>query len=191
MQIGHETTANTVSFALGVLALNPDIQEKVYEEAKEVLSDIDESEYFSNLSRLEYTKAVFDETLRKFPSVVSVPKYAIEDTTLGGYPIAKNTTISISVYSLHKNSKLYPNPEKFDPERFLHGQPNPNEFVPFSLGQRSCIGKRFAVIEGTLILALTCLRYKLSPIQCNINDYHSVITLKTIDPIIIQATPRQ
>ena len=83
---GHETTANTVSFALGLLAKHPEIQEKVREEARKLFGSSKNIEY-SSVGDLKYAKAVFRETLRLYPSVVNIPKWTVADVELGGYRI--------------------------------------------------------------------------------------------------------
>ena len=86
---GHETTANTLSFSMGLLALHPDIQEQVYEESVAVLGhlDPDTDDYYSCVNKLPLAKAVFEETLRLYPSATNIPKWTVEETEIGGYSI--------------------------------------------------------------------------------------------------------
>lgn len=84
---GHETTANTVTFALQVLATRPDIQQKVYEESCAVLDGVDSDDYYSKYRDLKYARAVFEETLRVYPAVISIPKWTTTDVEIGGFNV--------------------------------------------------------------------------------------------------------
>merc|ERR1712137_646724 len=112
---GHETTANTTSFSFALLATYPEIQEKIFEESSRVFEGVDPSDYYSKFNELKYTRAVLEETLRMYPSVVSVPKWTIAETQLGDYVIPERVQISLSVWGLHHNEKIWENSTQFDP----------------------------------------------------------------------------
>jgi cytochrome P450 len=159
---GHETTANTLAFALGLLALHPEIQQKLYEESNNVLTKPDP--VYEDYKKLQYSLCVFKETLRLFPPVVSVPKKTATDTKIGGYSIPEQTIVQILIYSLHRNPKHWTNPLKFQPERFdskISPPIVPGSYFPFSGGPRNCIGMYFAQVEATLALSMIINRYSV------------------------------
>ncbi|EFI27131.1 614/534 cytochrome P450 [Coprinopsis cinerea okayama7 len=142
---GHETTAHTLCFAFALLALYPDEQEKLYKHIKSVLTD--------------------DE-----PPVTGIPKYSAEDTTLEignqngetkTIPIPKGTYLTIDAVGLHHNPRYWKNPEEFRPERFLGDWPR-DAFVPFSVGARACIGRKFAETEAVAVITMLVSKYKIT-----------------------------
>jgi len=113
--------------------------------------------------------SVFYETLRLFPPVHDIPKMAAEDTTLtvsnanGGkttFPIPSGTYIELHVAGLHHNPRYWKDPHKFMPERFLGDWPK-DAFIPFSLGARACLGRRFFETEGIAIMTMLVSKYKI------------------------------
>ena len=184
---GHETTAHTLIFALINLCLYPDIQEKLYREIRELCGDNPPA--YEDYSNLIYTQCVFNETLRLFPPAPVVPKVAAEDMELGGYQVKAGTEIHLHIAALHTNEAYWgQDAYEFRPERFdarNSGKKSQagssgsddvgdedtksgkitypkNAFIPFSDGVRSCIGKRFAQIEGICILASLIQKYQVS-----------------------------
>ncbi|PVF96184.1 cytochrome P450 [Serendipita vermifera] len=147
---GHETSSVSLGFTIALLALHPEIQEKLYNHIVKNVSDTSGAPAYSELSSLSYVIAVFYESLRLFPPVTLVPKRNAEDTTLQTVnrkgetivvPVPKGTNVNILTVALHRNPKYWPNPDKFIPERFLGDWPK-KAFAPFSLGARACMGRR-------------------------------------------------
>ena len=112
---------------------------------------------------------VFNETLRLFPPVITIPKQSAEDTSFTTtnacgekrtIPVPAGTYISICTPALHNNPRYWDEPEKFKPARFL-GSYNRDAFLPFSGGPRGCIGRGFAETEGVAVLALLVSRYRV------------------------------
>merc|ERR1712196_54604 len=114
------------------------------------------------VKKLKYTRAVFYETLRLYPTVPHFPRVAAKDSKLGGYDVPKGATVAVIQSALNRSDKLWKQPESFQPERFMAesvkdpitskpvGVPGGSEygFIPFGAGQRTCIGQRFALLEG-------------------------------------------
>jgi len=190
MLAGHETTAHTVTFVIAMLAIYPEIQEKVYEEAVRVLDGVGKDKYYSKFNQLQYTKAVFEETLRMYPSVAAIPKYTVEDTRLGDYLIPSDTIINLSPWGLHYNEKVWDNPHEFRPERFLNRQAVTYDHIPFSLGNRSCIGRKFAYIEATFIIASICKTFEIIPRNEAYKRIVSKLTLGTKEPVKVGLVKR-
>lgn len=168
---GHETTAHTLAVALALLALHPEEQKKLQDEVEEVLGS--EPPTYADVPKLDCAKFVGLEALRMVPPVANIPKFTEEDTTItsplaGETTIPKDTFIGLNVYALHHNPNYWSEPQKFKPSRFdsrFTSPPEPKHrsaFLPFSLGQRSCIGKFFAELELTVALARMVQCYEFS-----------------------------
>lgn len=143
---GYETSASTMGFMLYHLALETEIQDKLRAEIDEYLQKINnEITLDSLLNDMPYLKKVFDETLRMYPIVELLQRSAVEEYKVPGTDITmpKNQLALISTLGIHHDEKYYPNPSKFDPERFspeMVAARHPCAYLPFGLGPRHCIG---------------------------------------------------
>ncbi|XP_066291026.1 LOW QUALITY PROTEIN: cytochrome P450 2C3-like [Branchiostoma lanceolatum] len=147
---GTESTSNGLRWVILLLMVNPDIQQKVQAEIDGVLGP-DQSPSMSHRAQLPYTQAVLTEVFR-FACIVTliVPHTTTEDTNLNGYHISRQTIVIPNLWSVHYDEKLFPDPYKFDPTRFLdeRGQYKKDEHVmPFSAGPRVCLGEQLARME--------------------------------------------
>jgi len=163
---GYETTASTLSFCTYELALNPDIQQKLYEEVTSS-SDFEGFIPYDTLVKLPLLDAVLSETLRKYPPGLSLTREVSVDYQLAntGITLFKGQTVEIPVYAIHHSNEFYPNPNQFKPERFLPQNRNqliPYTYLPFGAGPRNCIGTRFALIEAKLCLVSVLQKYIFS-----------------------------
>ncbi|PFH50911.1 hypothetical protein AMATHDRAFT_40534 [Amanita thiersii Skay4041] len=165
---GHETTANTICFALALLALHPEIQETLFQHIKEQMPDGKPPSY-EQMPRLIYALAVIYEALRMYPPVTGIPKYSAEDTTLTTsnlqnekftFPVPKGTLLIIDTPGLHYNARYWKDPHEFNPSRFL-GDWDRDAFAPFSIGARACLGRRFAEMESVAVLCTIVSRFKI------------------------------
>ncbi|XP_051165488.1 uncharacterized protein LOC127284206 [Leptopilina boulardi] len=149
---GFETSSTTMSNCLYELALNPLVQEKLQKEICEILQNSGNELSYENVKNMKYLHQVFQETLRKYPPVpflmrCSLDEYTISDTNV---KIPKGQRVWIPAYAIQRDPKNYPNPDKFDPERFSEEEEesrHPMLFLPFGDGPRNCIGARFAVYQ--------------------------------------------
>ena len=160
---GYETTANAIGWALLELARNPQMLARIRAEADESLV-VGAARTPKSLS---YTRQVFMESLRMYPSGIWLPRNAAEDVTLAGYPIAAGTAVLCSPYLVHHDPHAWDEPERFDPDRFVEdsGQPRSrHSFMPFGLGQHMCIGQHLAMLEGPLAIARIVQRWDLATI---------------------------
>ncbi|XP_073848047.1 cytochrome P450 4p1-like [Musca autumnalis] len=139
---GYDTISVNLIYALRCLALYPDMQQKCYEELQEYISDDLSSLNIKHLYNLKYLDCFIRETLRLYPSVPTLKRECIEDTIIGDkLMLPKRTQINIHVYDIHRNPKYFQDAEKFTPERFMSSEKrHPFAFIPFSAGQRNCIG---------------------------------------------------
>jgi len=165
---GHETTANTLCFALGLLALHQEEQEDLYQQIISVLQANRDPRY-EDLNSLKHCLAVIYETLRLFPPAPRIVKQATEDAILtttneAGEQIAvtvpKGSEIGIRIGALQRNPRYWRDPEQFNPKRFMEDWDR-NAFIPFGDGARACIGRRFAETELIAMLTILISRFKV------------------------------
>ena len=156
---GHETTSNALTWTYYLLSQNPQIEQRVFEEIDQVLGRNGEDynqPSISDLPKLKYVEKVFRESMRLYPPVWTMGRFAINDYPLGGYTIPKGSSLMFSQYVMHHNEKYFDNPEIFDPDRwteeFKMHLPRFSYF-PFGGGIRGCVGEPFAWQEGILLIA--------------------------------------
>lgn len=183
---GHETVASALTWALGLLAHHPVEQDRVAEEAH---STADPSE-------TAYARAVLDETLRLYPPAWIITREATTDTVLGSRAIPAGSLVIMSPWLRHRDASVWPLPDTFLPERF-GGRPGAvaraattrADYLPFGTGPRLCIGRDFALLEGTIVLALLARAFRFRPVTPRLPDVDPLVTLRprggmplTIDP---------
>jgi cytochrome P450 len=149
---GHETTAVALFWSLYILALAPDVQERVAAECR-AAGPFASSR--PDYEKLTYTGAVIAEALRLYPPAYVIVRAVREPDTVGGASVTPGDIILISPWVIHRHDRLWPNPNAFDPQRFMPGAPAPPRFsyLPFGVGPRVCIGAQFAMLEATIVLA--------------------------------------
>jgi cytochrome P450 len=167
---GHETTSGALSFALYFLSMNPDVFVRARAEVDEVWGDRVRPE-FEQVAKLRYVRRVLDESLRLLPTVPGYYRAAREDTLLAGtYRIRKGEWVLALTGSLHQDPR-WTGPglrsvDEFDPDRFAPEQVKARPghlYKPFGTGERSCIGRQFALHEAVLVLGTLIRRYDLVP----------------------------
>jgi cytochrome P450 len=161
---GHETTANTLVWALFLVARDRRVRARLEAEADAVL-DASPAEA---VSKLVYTRAVIEEAMRLYPPVASMTRTALAEDRVGDMVIPQGSLIIVSPWVLHRHRKLWPEPDLFRPERFLPGAREAldrYQFLPFGTGPRVCIGAQFAMQEAVLALAMMArgLTWRLDP----------------------------
>jgi cytochrome P450 len=159
---GHETTANTLVWALHYLDRNPHVLETLHSEVDSVLGGRPPT--LSDLHNLPYTLMVIKETMRIEPTVAIIPRALIQDVELGGYLLQKGSTVFIPPYVLHHDSRWWSNAEKFDPSRFSEENESripKYAYLPFGGGPRICIGNHFSLMEAQILLSMIVSRYQL------------------------------
>jgi cytochrome P450 len=151
---GHETTANVMTWALAYLRDRDDLWEKLKQEADLYLPDNSPPEIRQILSA-PTAKAVFQEALRLAPPVWVSPRRAIEDIEVAGVFVPKGAHVLVSQYASHRNKSFFPNPDKFQPERWANDFEDSlprSAYFPFLAGTRKCLGDQFALLEAHIIL---------------------------------------
>ncbi|XP_053673856.1 cytochrome P450 4d2-like [Anopheles nili] len=165
---GHDTTASGISFTLLHLAKHQDVQERLYEEIDGVLGKGAKSMSLTNalLGDLKYLDMVVKESMRLAPPVPFIGRMLLEDMEMNGTVLPAGTTVSLNIYTLHQNPKVFPEPEKFNPERFADDNPikrGPYDYIPFSAGSRNCIGQKYALLEMKVTLVKLLASYRILP----------------------------
>jgi cytochrome P450 len=160
---GYETSASAMCWTHILLAQHPDIRERI---EAEVAAHCPPGAPISlpELEALTYTEQVVKESLRLYLPIHSFARVATEDTSIGGCPVAKGKTAVVSVHAMHHTPQHWPEPDRFDPERFGADQcagRSRYTYLPFGLGHRACIGATFAMTEAVLTVALIARRYRL------------------------------
>ncbi|MDP8951419.1 MAG: cytochrome P450, partial [Actinomycetota bacterium] len=165
---GYETTAKALCWTLYMLDENPEAARRLREELGRVLGS--RTPAAADLPRLAYTRMVIQESMRLFPPVWGLSRLLREADEVGGNRIPKGNRVIISSYVTQRRPDLWPEPERFDPERFreapLMDRPPPGlpryAYFPFSGGPRQCIGSNFASMEAVLVLATIAQAFELS-----------------------------
>ncbi|KAF1748725.1 hypothetical protein GCK72_025192 [Caenorhabditis remanei] len=167
MFAGHDTTTTSLSWACWNLAHNPDVQEKVYEELVNIFGeDPNEDVTSEKLNKLEYTERVLKESKRQISPVPAVQRKLINEMEIDGITIPSGANVAIAPLALHKNAEVFPNPDKFDPDRFLPDEiakRNAYDYIPFSAGLRNCIGQKFAQMNEKVMLIYIMKNFRLEP----------------------------
>lgn len=164
---GHETTSGALSFALHYLTQNPEVLARAKAEVDTLWGESDDFEpSYTDVSKLRYVRAVLDESLRLWPTAPGYLRVARKDTVLGGrYRIKKGQWVLVVLPLVQRDPQVWPDPERFDPDRFGPGQAKnrAHSYKPFGTGQRACIGRQFALHEAMLTLGMILHRYDLAP----------------------------
>ncbi|MCC5974089.1 MAG: cytochrome P450 [Rubellimicrobium sp.] len=185
---GHETSASALAWALYLLALYPDWQDRVADEARAGLADD-----FGALSRLRVTRDVFREVLRLYPPVPMMVREAACPQEFRGRQVAKGAQVVLSPWHLHRQSRLWEQPDAFDPARWTteNGRACAREaYIPFSAGPRVCTGAGFAMAEGVLLLAMLTARFRFETVADRAPVPVAHLTVRARDGIWLKVTPR-
>jgi len=179
MLAGHETTANAMSWFWYLMSRNPEAREKMLAEIDDVLGD--RRPTADDLSRLPWTTACLQESQRCFSAVWIIARAAIEDDVIDGHHIRPGTTVLIPIHHIHHDERWWPDPEAFDPTRFIgdavKDRPR-SAYLPFGGGRRICIGQSFALMEMVLMAAVMSQRFTFDVCPDHAVELEATLTLR-------------
>jgi cytochrome P450 len=161
---GAETTAVALSWFFHEIAQQPEIERRFHTEIDQVLSG--RTVTFADLPRLEYTHRVVNEILRRNPPLILMRR-ARSEVTLGGVRIPAGAEVAVSQHTLHRDPRWFPDPDRFDPDRWLPARAEKlprGAFIPFGAGARLCPGHLFAQTEIVTVAATIAARWRLVPV---------------------------
>ena len=188
---GHETSASALSWTLYLLAHRPDLQDRLRAEAAVVRDGAEPR--FDHMKRLALTRDVFREALRLYPPVAFLPRVATEPQCLGERQIEAGSLVFVAPWLLQRHAKHWPDPDAFDPDRF--STPEGAEglrcaYLPFSMGERVCVGAAFALQEAILLLTLLTERLEIAPEPGHTPQPVAHLTLRSANGVRLRIRPR-
>jgi cytochrome P450 len=184
---GHETSASALAWTLYLLALFPDWQDRAAAEAQELVPE------FSGLSRLRVTRDIFREGLRLYPPVPMMVRETVQPEVFRDRPVRPGAQVVLSPWHLHRQERLWQNPDGFDPARWEteNGRTCMREaYIPFSAGSRVCTGAGFAMAEGVLLLAMLLRAYRFDVAEGRVPVPVAHLTVRSRDGIWLKITRR-
>jgi cytochrome P450 family 9 len=172
---GFETVSSLMCFMAYELGVNPDIQQRLIQEVDDTLEACNGKLTYEAVSGTKYMDMVLSEALRKWPNAVAADRvctksYTIEPKTPDEKPVhlEKNAVIWLPIMGLHRDPQYWPEPDRFDPERFSEENKmkiNPYTFLPFGVGPRNCIGSRFALLETKTLFFYILAHFEIVPVE--------------------------
>ena len=195
MVAGFETTGSTLSYLAFILAKHPKIQEKLLEEIDEAVNNRGDMPLYDFVNSLEYLDRVLCEVLRLYTPGYLIHRRCKEACTVNGLNIPAGVDVFMPPYVLHRDPTLWPDPEKFDPDRFSpenrEGQA-PYSYMPFGMGPRQCIGYRFALLEmkSAMIKVLSKVKFRETADTASQLHFRSVLIMQPRDPIFLEILAR-
>ena len=182
---GHETTAVSMAWTLHLLTQHPDVLTRLQTEANTILGDT-RTPPPDAFRALPYTMQVVQESLRLYPPAWIMSRLALADDSIGPYTIPAGDTALVSPYLLHRDPASWPNPDRFDPDRFVAGwekERHSYAYIPFGGGPRLCIGNQFALMEMQILLAMLVRAFTVTAVPNQRIEPHPLITLRPKQPI--------
>jgi len=189
---GYETVANALTWTWYLLSQNPEAEGRMHAEIDAVLEG-GRLPTLEDMPRLRYTEMVFAESMRLYPPAWAMGRQSIADVELGPYRFPTGTYFFFSQYIIQRSPEYFPDPLRFDPDRFLPenkaGRPR-FAYFPFGAGGRQCIGEAFAWMEGVLMLATMAQTWRLRFVPGQTVDVQPKITLRPKYPMMFVPEPR-
>ena len=185
---GHEPSTSALAWALYLLAMHPDWQDKLAVEAQDLTPD------FVSVPKLLQTRDVFREALRLYPPVPMMVRKTTCPEQFRDRPVKRGAQVVLSPWHLHRQERLWDNPDGFDPTRW--GTENGkacarDAYMPFSSGRRVCTGAGFAMIEGVLLVAMLVRAFKFEVVAGRVPEPVAHLTVRAKDGIWLRFVPRK
>ena len=176
---GYETVANALSWSWYLLSQNPQCESRFHDEIDRELGG--RLPIYDDIPRLRYVEMVMAESMRLYPPAWAMGRYAREEFQLGDFFLPAKTTVLMSQYIAHRDARFFPDPLRFDPERFspeVKARRAKFTYFPFGAGVRQCVGESFAWMEGVLLLATLGQRWRLKLVHGHPVEPEPLITLR-------------
>jgi len=189
---GHETTGVSLTWTLYLLSQHPAIVRRLQEEGDRVLGG--RTPTLADLPSLPYALQVFEEAMRLYPVALLIPRRMSQAATLGGYDLPAGSRILVSLYNLHRHPQFWPEPDVFNPDRFVAEAKKKQHryaYMPFGAGQHVCIGNNLALMIGQLLLTLIYQRYDVRHAEGHQVENHATLTLRPRYGMAMTLQPRQ
>ncbi|XP_067215663.1 cytochrome P450 4C1-like isoform X2 [Linepithema humile] len=193
MYAGYDTVSLSLCFTILLLAEHKNIQDRVRSEVNAVMLENNGKLTITALNNMSYLERCLKESLRLYPSAPFILRVASEDVKIQSYMVPSGTLLFIPIKFIQRYSDFWPNPDIFDPDRFLpENSQNRHSFsyLPFSAGPRSCIGQRFAMMELKTIIATLVHNFYLEPVDY-LKDLRFQVDIvnRVMDPIRVKFIP--
>jgi cytochrome P450 len=187
---GHETTAVALFWSLTLLAQAPTEQRWLAEEAQ--MADLAPDTAYAAQAGLVRGRAVVQETLRLFPPAFTVVRQTIGPDRLAGIELPRRSVVMIAPWVLHRHQALWPDPDHFDPSRFMPDHPAPPRYayMPFGTGPRICVGAQFALTEAVLVLTALIRRFRFELAERRPVLPVGIVTTQPDRPPLVHLRPR-
>ena len=186
---GHETTANALAWTFYLLQRHPEVEASLCAHLDATLGG--RTPGFDDVARLTYVRALLSEAMRLFPPAWITARRATEAVTVDGYGIRRGDVVIVSQWVTHRDARFWPEPERFDPTRFLRPPAAPRfAYFPFGGGTRICVGEGFAWTEGILAIATIAQRVRLEAVGDGDVATYPVVTLRPRTPIRARVSVR-
>jgi cytochrome P450 len=176
---GHETTAQALAWTWYLLSQNPAAETRLHGELRGVLKG--RSPEPGDLRNLPYLDALLHEVLRLYPPAYITARTSIEPCQIGGYDFPAGSTILMSQWVMHRDSRFYDEPQAFRPERWLDGLADrlpAGAYFPFGDGPRRCIGQNFAMLEAAIVIGTLAQRFQFRLVPGHPVDPEPLVTLR-------------
>jgi cytochrome P450 len=188
--VGHDTTANALTWTCYLLSEHPLVSQRLRAEVADVLAG--RPPLLQDLPRLPYLQMVLDEALRLYPPAWGLSRFPRQDDEIGGYTIPAGSTVLLIPYITHRHPAFWDDPVAFDPERFSPERATARPhyaYFPFGGGPRSCLGSSFALAEARLVLAMVSQRFDLQLAPGHTVDLQPLVTLRPRGGLPMTLTP--
>ncbi|MGI8655027.1 MAG: cytochrome P450 [Pyrinomonadaceae bacterium] len=189
---GQETVSNALTWTWYLLSLHPEVEAKLYDEIDTVIGG--RAPALSDVAQLSYTEMVFAESMRLFPPAWALARFVLKEYQVGGYTLPAGSIVIMSPYVMHRDSRYFPDPCRFDPERWkpeAKAARPAYSYFPFGGGAKSCIGEGMARMEGILLIATIAQRWRMQLVRDHPIKLEPVVTLRTKHGIMMKALRRE
>jgi cytochrome P450 len=188
---GHETTAGTLTWAWYLLSQHPEAAARMHAEVRSFPDDLPMT--VEDVQQLTYTRQVIEESLRLYPPAWILTRRAVAADKIGGCPVDHGSHLFASPYMVHRNPTFWPDPERFDPDRFAPGTEvgrHPCAYIPFGAGPRRCIGEQLAILEMQIHFFIMARELDLAYLGSVPPVLDPQVNLRPRDAILMRPTQR-